>query len=203
MKEVKRMQALFISLGIILILLGLVLLSGCGIASGETQARNVPGTKSVNDVLKEREKKENTPEPSDETEPIPSSDNEVSSVTPVSADVNQSVYDVIDIDLTTLSSTLVYSEVYNIMMAPDAYVGKVIKMNGIADVFTDPNTGITYQTCIITDATACCAQGIEFELTEGAENVNTRDEVTVIGIFDVYQEGESFYCTLRNAVRLF
>ena len=35
-----------------------------------------------------------------------------------------------DVDLTTLSSTMVYSEVYNMMCEPDRYLGKRIKMNG-------------------------------------------------------------------------
>lgn len=34
-----------------------------------------------------------------------------------------------DVDLTTLSSTMVYSEVYNMMCEPDRYLGKRIKMN--------------------------------------------------------------------------
>lgn len=36
----------------------------------------------------------------------------------------------LDVDLTTLSSTMVYSEVYNMMYEPDRYLGKRIKMNG-------------------------------------------------------------------------
>ena len=41
-------------------------------------------------------------------------------------------------------------------------------------------------------AAACCAQGIEFILTD--------DYATVIGSFDTYYEGEYLYCTLRDAV---
>ena len=61
----------------------------------------------------------------------------------------------LDVDLTTLSSTMVYSEIYNMMYEPDRYVGKRIKMNGQFAVYEDSNTGAVYTTCIIMDATAC------------------------------------------------
>ena len=38
--------------------------------------------------------------------------------------------DGVDVDLTRLSSTMVYSEVYNMMNAPGDYIGKTIKMTG-------------------------------------------------------------------------
>nr|MCR5716177.1 hypothetical protein [Lachnospiraceae bacterium] len=71
----------------------------------------------------------------------------------------------VDVDLTTLSSTMVYSEVYNMMVSPDAYVGKTIRMSGLMSIFLDEATEKYYYACIIQDATACCAQGIEFEPT--------------------------------------
>ncbi len=36
----------------------------------------------------------------------------------------------IDVDLTTLSGTMVYSEVFNMIANPEDYVGKTIKMQG-------------------------------------------------------------------------
>ena len=41
----------------------------------------------------------------------------------------------IDIDLTALSRTMVYSEVYNMMMTPENYIGKVVRMNGLCSTF--------------------------------------------------------------------
>ena len=57
-----------------------------------------------------------------------------------------------DVDLTTLSSTMVYSEVYNMMYEPDRDLGKRIKMNGRFAVYENPNTGAVYTACIIMDA---------------------------------------------------
>ena len=36
----------------------------------------------------------------------------------------------VDLDLTVLSSTMVYSEVYNMMNEPEPYEGKMVKMQG-------------------------------------------------------------------------
>lgn len=110
----------------------------------------------------------------------------------------------VDIDLTAMSKTMVYSEVYNIMVSPEDYVGKTIRMEGIYNTFVDPNTDIQYFYCIIQDATACCAQGLEFELTDDyryPDDYPASGEITtVVGRFDTYMEDEYLYCTLRDAV---
>ncbi len=109
----------------------------------------------------------------------------------------------IDIDLTTISGLLVYSEVYNMMETPEDYVGKTIKMRGLYSYYYDEGTKNEYHACIVQDATACCANGLEF-IPEGSlvypdDFPKMEDEVTVTGIFDTYYEGEDLYCTLRNA----
>lgn len=111
--------------------------------------------------------------------------------------------DGIDIDLTTMSSTMVYSEVYDMMYYPEKYMGKRVKINGLFATYHDEETGKDYFACIVSDATACCSQGIEFE-PEGdckypEDYPKEGEEVTVVGVFDTYTEGESQYCTLRNA----
>ncbi len=107
------------------------------------------------------------------------------------------------VDLTILSSTVVYAEVYNMMYYPENYIGKTVKMHGLYDDYFDESTGKRYHACIIMDATACCAQGIEFVLTDDyeypADYPKEADDITVEGIFDVYTEESGDYCTLRNA----
>ena len=109
----------------------------------------------------------------------------------------------LDVDLTTLSSTMVYSEVYNMMYEPDRYVGKRIKMDGQFAVYEDPNTGAVYTACIIMDATACCSQGLEFvlagEKTYPDDYPELGSEITVTGIFQLYDENGTTYCHLVNA----
>ena len=109
----------------------------------------------------------------------------------------------VDVDLTQMSSTMVYSEVFNMVNEPDDYLGKMIKMEGTFALYHDENTGKDYYACIIQDATACCAQGIEFVLTEEyacpADYPQEGGFITVTGVFDTYQEGSYTYCTLREA----
>ena len=61
----------------------------------------------------------------------------------------------------------------------------------------------SFRACIIQDATACCAQGIEFVLTEDYvypdDYPEVDEEICVVGVFDTYQEGDYTYCTLRKA----
>lgn len=111
----------------------------------------------------------------------------------------------VDVDLTVLSATMVYSEVYNMMKNPDEYIGKSVRMRGEFAYFKDESTGKEYFACIIKDATACCAQGIEFELAGDykypEDYPELGSEVTVKGVFDTYKEGDNQYATLRNAQR--
>lgn len=109
----------------------------------------------------------------------------------------------LDVDLTTLSSTMVYSEIYNMMYEPDRYVGKRIKMNGQFTVYEDSNTGAVYTACIIMDATACCSQGLEFVLagehSYPADDPELGTEITVVGTFQTYEENGYMYCHLVDA----
>lgn len=106
----------------------------------------------------------------------------------------------VDLDLTELSSTLIYSEVNNMLITPDDYKGKIIKMKGQFNQYTDEQTGKTYNAVIIPDATACCQQGLEFELSDKTNpNFEQGTEITVVGTFDTYSEGELLYCHLKNA----
>jgi hypothetical protein len=111
--------------------------------------------------------------------------------------------DDIDVDLTAISGILVYSEVYNMMSTPENYMGKKIKMEGIYTIYFNDSYSVRYDACIVQDATACCATGIEFELSDELKFPDDYPEegdiITVEGIFDTYEEGSYTYCTLRNA----
>lgn len=114
------------------------------------------------------------------------------------------VSDNLDVDLTRLSSTMVYSEVYNMMYTPNDYIGKTVKMKGQFAYYEDPETKAQYFACIIADATACCSQGLEFILT--GEHTYPNDypevgsEITVTGTFELYTENGFQYCRLKDAV---
>ena len=117
--------------------------------------------------------------------------------------ISSEVSDTVDIDFTNMSATMVYAEVFNMLIMPEEYEGKTIKAEGLFYVATDPTTNNHYFSVIVQDATACCAQGIEFELTEEyswpEDYPEEGDQVCVEGVFDTYKEGELTYCTLRDA----
>lgn len=111
----------------------------------------------------------------------------------------------VDVDLTALSATMVYAEVYNMMTAPEAYMGKTVKMRGQYYASYYEVTDNYYHYVIIADATACCQQGIEFiwngdhQYPQDYPDDNTQIEVT--GIFGSYEElGYTFYYLSTDAI---
>ena len=121
---------------------------------------------------------------------------------PAASEPTQST-DGVDVDLTRLSSTMVYSEVYNMMYAPDDYIGKTIKMTGQFVYYENPDTKAQYFTCIIGDAMACCSQGLEFvmegDLAYPDDYPELGAEITVIGEFQSYEENGMTWYHLVNA----
>lgn len=103
----------------------------------------------------------------------------------------------VDVDLTALSSTMVYSEVYNMLYENTAdYIGKTVKMKGafgVAQVVVDgeQQPEPAAYACVIADATACCTQGIEFVLsgehTYPQDYPELGEEITVVGTFETYE----------------
>ena len=84
-------------------------ITGCGGAGNGRPAQTNQG-KSVNDVLSE---KMNEGDQTKEDPPVQSRDDTESA--------NDAINDIqVDVDLTQLSSTMVYSEVYNMMTEPDS-----------------------------------------------------------------------------------
>lgn len=112
----------------------------------------------------------------------------------------------IDIDLTVLSSTMKYSQVYNMVTMPDEFIGKTVKMEGQFAEFTDDTTGNQYFACLIADVAACCSQGIEFvpqgEMNYPDDFPELGSDIVVTGTFDTYTEGSAMYCTLTDATIL-
>ncbi|MCR5843979.1 MAG: hypothetical protein K6G66_08490 [Oscillospiraceae bacterium] len=124
----------------------------------------------------------------------------------VTAPVEAEDPDAADVDLTKLSSTMVYSEVCAMMYEPEQYRGKSVKMRG--SFATQEYNGQRLYACIVQDATACCAQGLEFEpgdaYTYPDDYPEPGAEITVLGTFDSYREdagnGNYFvYLVLRDA----
>ena len=145
-------------------------------------------------------------ESSASTESIPTPEDQQS---PEESEQLQSSADGVDVDLTVLSSTMVYSEVYNMLyFYPEDYYGKTVKANGIFAIYQMVVDGVTQPApvayaCIIADATACCAEGMEFVLegdyTYPDDYPELGAEITVIGEFQSYEENGMTWYHLVNA----
>ena len=150
----------------------------------------------------------------------PSSDVEVSAPTeripapneqetPGESEPSQPYAGKVDVDLTVLSSTMVYSEVYNMLYNdPAHYLGKTVKARGEFSIYQLVTDGVLQldpvsYACIISDAAACCAEGMEFvlkgDLTYPDDYPELGAEITVIGEFQSYEENGMTWYHLVNA----
>ena len=104
----------------------------------------------------------------------------------------------VDVDLTVLTANMVYAEVYNMMMNPDSYLGKTIKVSGPYYPLYYDGTGNYYHYVMIEDALACCQNGMEFIWDEGThtypDEYPKEDEVIeIVGELKSYKEENYIY----------
>ena len=104
----------------------------------------------------------------------------------------------VNIDLTTMNSTMVYSVIYDIMTNTDHYFGKTILLDGFFDTSYDESLDTRYYFIVIPDATACCAQGLEFKLDDSLvypdDYPEVRDDIRVRGKLAQYEElGQTYF----------
>ena len=113
----------------------------------------------------------------------------------------------VDYDLTTMSKSMVYATVYQLMIDPDSYRGKTFRIMGDYYASYYEATGKYYHYCVIQDATACCAQGLEFVWGDGShvypdEYPAENTSIVVQGVFETYTEDDNpqvQYCRLVDA----
>lgn len=167
---------------------------------GKKQENKSNIAKSVDQVMDEQINSENGNAQKD-TKDTENTENEVEK----SNEDDSSDSDV-DYDLTQMDSDMVYATVYQLMVDPDSYVGKTFRIDGTYYAGQDQNNGNYYHCCIIKDAMACCAQGLEFVWGDGShiypdEYPAEDSEIEVQGIFETYKEknDDTLYCRLANA----
>lgn len=106
----------------------------------------------------------------------------------------------VDIDLTRMSSTMVYSTVLNMVNKPATFVGKTMRMRGEYTTYhisiDDPSQII--HACLVRDAAGCCSQGLEFVLSNGKYPAGA-NEITVVGTIAVQKIYGKYVCYLKDA----
>ena len=110
----------------------------------------------------------------------------------------------VDYDLTVMGADMVYATVYQMMIDPKSYIGKSFKIRGNYYSSYSKDKDVYYHFCMIKDAAACCAQGLELlwadEKMNRHENCPEEDAlVTVEGVFETYEEGLNTYGRIKDA----
>lgn len=139
----------------------------------------------------------NSPEESQATTDAVSQETIINTQETVLPETIQSSETVVDVDLTQVHFNLVYSVVTNMMQNPDDYEGKIVRITGryncqIID-------GQEYMACIVTDGPGCCQTGLEFVPVNRDRLPASDEQITVVGRFTPYVEGENIYFTLLEA----
>ena len=212
-KRCKKSVIKYIVISVMVIIMT-IMMAGCGAAS-ESPENTGSGSK-VGDVLKNPMKGQDKDEEPDQNTENGIKDNQNDKTNDPASGSNEKTSDraagviagdgSVDIDLTQMSSDMVYATVYQMVMEPDQYIGKTFKIKGLYCVAQEPKTGAYYQYCLVQDALACCAQGLEFVWGDGShvypdDYPPEETEITVQGTFETYKEpgDDTLYSRLANA----
>ena len=104
------------------------------------------------------------------------------------------------VDLRTMSRTMAFAAVYDMQVNPGTYIGRLVRMNGSFATFEVRPGEKKGTACIIKDAAACCAAGLEFSLAEKPKKLPWEDSaIAVEGVFTVEKEAGLEFAVLKNA----
>ena len=108
----------------------------------------------------------------------------------------------IDYDLSNMKPNMIYAQIFDMMISPETYNGKIIKMKGSFEIFEASEIMGESSSVIIYDALACCQQGIEFKYDFGENIPEKGSEITVTGKFIVseLESGISYNFVQANSV---
>lgn len=107
---------------------------------------------------------------------------------------------VIHWDLSRLSSTMAYAQLYTMLTEPEQFVGQTVKVQG--QYYSSPaEDGVPqYHFVIVFDAAACCELGVEFLWTgnhPASDYPALMSIVEMTGLFDICNDGGERFCVIR------
>ena len=205
------MKNRFIKFFIIFIIF--VAIAGCG-KKRQNKNQMFSTTKSVKDTIEEEMKKEQEKKENAENEKALKNDfqaieEDVKEINEDKNEENKKAENVggenqkdIDYDLTEMNSDMIYATVFMVVQDPESYAGKTFKIYGNSYTFpTTEGKSMTHY-CLIKDALACCAQGLEFISSNSDEKYpDDGDEIVVTGTLESYtvEDIPMPLCRLVNA----
>lgn len=105
------------------------------------------------------------------------------------------------IDISNLSGTAAYAQVYGIVSDSKSYEGKTIKIKGTFKTYSE--NGKTYYACTVSDAAGCCVQGLEFEPLKKysyPKDFPKPDETIIVkGKLKIIYKDNFDFCVLQDA----
>ena len=113
----------------------------------------------------------------------------------------------IDVDLSVLSSTMVFAEVFKMTSNPNDYAGKTVKAQGVYETYVH-ESGVRYHFIVMADAAACCAQGMELRKNSDRDNPDGYPErqtkIEVTGVYSSYTQSGAlhYYLAIDDMVIL-
>lgn len=126
---------------VLLIVITLCSLAACGAAAASASEQTTPALPAETPLPT----REPTPLPTAEPTPQPLSETETG-----------------ELDLTDMSGTMLYTMIYNMMMQPDDYLGRTIRVKGQFSAYVDEKSGKSYYACYIADAAVAARRGWNF-----------------------------------------
>lgn len=107
----------------------------------------------------------------------------------------------VELDLSKMNADFAYAFIFQIVVEPEKYEGKTIRMSGTYEAYYDNAPYGRHDYCIITDVLACCAQGLEFE-SQKVSGIEPGQKITVSGklkLCDAVSPDGMEYKTMRIA----
>jgi hypothetical protein len=104
----------------------------------------------------------------------------------------------VDVDLSALSSIMLFAEMTNIMNDPQNYLGQTIRIDGEYINFHSEESDRYLHFVIILDEQGCCSQGFEFRVSDEFQApedfLDEEDLIQVVGVFQSCDEsGRTIY----------
>ena len=103
-----------------------------------------------------------------------------------------------ELPMVDITEKMFIAQCNDVYLNPDEYLGKVLRLEGMYDNFTDPSDGTVYHYVLRNSPGCCGADGtIGFEFLYDGETPQLNDWIEVIGTVEKMTVGESEYIALR------
>lgn len=167
---------------LLIILVGMVVAIGC---KNTSEPKPISLSKDVKKTIeeemnKEKEKKEKAD--AQENNAINKENNEVDKEENKDSSAENSTDDKkeFDYDLTEMNADMIYATIYMVVSDPESYNGKKFRIYGNCYNFPTTDGKSMSHYCLIKDAMACCAQGLEFILKDTPDKFPADDTPIVV-----------------------